>query len=165
MTEQNIAVVRHLAHILEGRKPLTDIKSLLSPNTVTHFDDLAIKTTPQSWQIWVQFLGEQGRVSKARGELIEIVANEDQTITLRGKWLGERNGKQVTSKPGEATYRLKDGLIVDIWTNHTNYTFFFKLMRYRLTLNLVFLYFIIWRRFWRNPVSHPTPKSQANKPG
>jgi hypothetical protein len=82
--------------------------------------------------------------------------NADGTYTLVGEWTGEYQGKPVVSDPISATYRIRDGKIIEIRTTRTNYSFFFSIMRYHVGLWIVVLYMMFWNYFLRKSTK-PAP--------
>ena len=147
MTEKDKATLNLLVGILQGNKDISEADKILSPVTLIHVDNYDLDTTVEEWQAWVTFLKEKGRVSNVGCTCTEMKQNADGTYTLVGEWTGEYQGKPVVSDPISATYRIRDGKIVEIWTTRKNYIFFFSIIRYRFGLWVVLLYLFLWRRF------------------
>ena len=147
MTEKDKATLNLLVGILEGNKDISVADKILPPVTLTHLDNYNFDTSIEAWQAWVTFLKEKGRASNVSGGCTEMKQNADGTYTLVGEWTGEYQGKPVVSDPISATYRIRDGKIVEIWTTRKNYIFFFSIIRYRFGLWVVLLYLFLWRRF------------------
>ena len=147
MTEKDKATLNLLVGILEGNKDISVADKILPPVTLTHLDNYNFETSIEAWQAWWIFLKEKGRASNVSGGCTEMKQNADGTYTLVGEWTGEYQGKPVVSDPISATYRIRDGKIVEIWTTRKNYIFFFSIIRYRFGLWVVLLYLFLWRRF------------------
>lgn len=149
MTEKDKATLNHLVSILQGNKDVSEADKILPPVTITNLDNYKFETSVEAWQAWWIFLKERGRASNVSGGCSEMIENEDGTYTLIGEWTGEQQGKPVLSDPISATYRIRDGKIVEIWTTRKNYIFFFNIIRYRVGFWIIVLYFSLWRRFWQ----------------
>jgi hypothetical protein len=147
MTEKDKATLNHLVGILQGDKDISEADKILPPVTLIHLDNYKFDTTVEEWQAWVTFLKEKGRVSNVGCTSTEMKQNADGTYTLVGEWTGEYQGKPVVSAPISASYRIRDGKIVEIWTTQKNYIFFFRIIRYRVGIWVVLLYCLLWRRF------------------
>lgn len=147
MTEKDKVTLNHLVSILQGKTDVSEADKILPPVTRTHLDNYEFETSIEAWQAWWLFLKERGRATNVSGSCTEIIENKDGTYTLIGEWTGEYQGKSVVSDPISATYRIRDGKIVDIWTTRKNYIFFFSIIRYRVGFWLVVLYLSLWRRF------------------
>ena len=153
MTEKDKATLNLLVGILQGNKDISEADKILSPVTLIHVDNYDLDTTVEEWQAWVTFLKEKGRVSNVGCTCTEMKQNADGTYTLVGEWTGEYQGKPVVSDPISATYRIRDGKIVELWTTPKNYIFFFSIIRYRFGFWVVFLYLFLLRRFGRRAQS------------
>ena len=149
MTEKDKATLNLLVGILQGNKDISEADKILSPVTLIHVDNYDLDTTVEQWQAWVTFLKEKGRVSNVGCTCTEMKQNADGTYTLVGEWTGEYQGKPVVSDPISATYRIRDGKIVELWTTPKNYIFFFSIIRYPFGFWVVFLYLFLLRRFGR----------------
>jgi hypothetical protein len=147
MIEKDKATLDFLVGILQGNKDISEADKILPPVTLTHLDNYKFDTSIEAWQAWWIFLREKGRVSNVSGASTEMKQNADGTYTLVGEWTGEYEGKQVVSAPISASYRIRDGKIVEIWTTRKNYIFFFRIIRYRIGFWIVVLYWLLWRRF------------------
>ena len=153
MTEKDKATLNLLVGILQGNKDISEADKILSPVTLIHVDNYDLDTTVEQWQAWVTFLKEKGRVSNVGCTCTEMKQNADGTYTLVGEWTGEYQGKPVVSDPISATYRIRDGKIVELWTTPKNYIFFFSIIRYPFGFWVVFLYLFLLRRFGRRAQS------------
>ncbi len=153
MTSKDKATLNHLVGILQGNKDISEADKILPPVTLTHLDNYNFETSIEAWQAWWIFLKEKGRASNVSGGCTEMKQNADGTYTLVGEWTGEYQGKSVVSDPISATYRIRDGKIVEIWTTRKNYIFFFSIIRYRFCFWVVFLYLFLLRRFGRRAQS------------
>ena len=147
MSKKDKATLNLLVGILQGNKDISEAEKILPPVTLTHLDNYNFETSIEAWQAWWIFLKEKGRASNVSGGCTEMKQNADGTYTLVGEWTGEYQGKPVVSDPISATYRIRDGKIVEIWTTRKNYIFFFSIIRYRFGLWVVLLYLFLWRRF------------------
>ena len=147
MTEKDKTTLNDLVSILQGTKDISEADKILPPVIATHMDHYYFDTSIEAWKTWWTFLKEKGRVSNVSGTCTEMKQNADGTYTLVGGWTGEHQGQPVVFEPISATYRIRDGKIVEIWTTRKNYIFFFSIIRYRVGLWVVLLYLFLWRRF------------------
>ena len=154
MNKQNQTALNHLVEILQGRKEISDANKILSPIMTAHLDDYKFNISIEGWEAWWHFMREKGRISNVSGGCTEVKENADGTYTLVGNWSGEFDGKPVLFEPISARYRIQDGKIVEIWTKRMNYTFFFPIMRYRVGVAIIFLYLLLWRRFFYKSREH-----------
>jgi len=147
MTEKDNAILNHLVALLQGNKDISEADKVLPPVMHSHLDNYEFDTSIEGWQAWWIFLKGKGRVSNVGCTCTEMKKNADGTYTLVGEWTGEQQGKPVVSDPISATYRIRDGKIVEIWTTRKNYIFFFSIIRYRIGFWVLLSYFFLWRRF------------------
>lgn len=147
MSEKDKATLNHLVGILQGNKGLSEADQILPPVMSAYLDNYHIDITLESWKVWWEFLKEKGRVSNVSGNCTEMKQNADGTYTLVGEWTGEYQGQPVVSAPISATYRIRDGKIIEIRTTRMNYIFFFPIMRYHVGFWLVCLYVFFWKSF------------------
>jgi hypothetical protein len=147
MTDKEKATLNDLVSILQGQKDMSEADKILAPIMTAHLDNYEFNISIEGWKIWWHFMKEKGRISNVSGGCSEMKENADGTYTLVGNWRGELDGK-VVFEPISASYRIRDGKIVEIWTKPMNYTFFFPIMRYRVGVAIIFLYLLLWRRFF-----------------
>ena len=148
MTKKEKATLNDLVRILQGQKDMSEANKILPPIMKAHLDDHSFNISIEGWQAWWHFMKKKGRISNVSGGCSEMKENADGTYTLVGSWSGELDGKPVVFEPISARYRIQDGKIVEIWTKRMNYTFFFPIMRYRVGVAIIFLYLLLWRRFF-----------------
>ena len=143
--ETNRAVVARLMTILSGDTPIEAGAELLSPGVVAHVDGWHFEGI-NVWANWIRYLHLRGRVGELTLVVDRIELNSDATVTARGRWTGVRDGRQLTSNPCIARYRLAEGRIVEIWSTRRNYAFLCgRHVEYRLGLALEFLRVHRWK--------------------
>lgn len=136
------ALVARLLAVIGGDAPMSNASELLAPDVISHMDEFTVRGT-DVWFDWLEFIR-----SRARGELRvdvdSIVTHPNGTITAFG-WLRTADGR--TRQPNQATYRVQDGRINEVWTTRENYAIIFGAkVRHRLTWLLVLLEMAVWRR-------------------
>lgn len=146
MDESATFVVERLLTILAGRTGVSKGAEIIDQNVISHMDDYTFRGIG-AWGNWITFIRSRSRVSELDLIRDRFVVNPDHTISAYGKWVATRHGKRVVSDEVSATYRVKEGLIVEIWTTRTNYTLIFgPMMRYRIGCLLVLLRLWLWSR-------------------
>ena len=145
MTEQEQTTLNHLLSILQGQKPLSDGEKVLAENVVFHMDHYKSRGGRKGWHNWMAFSREKGRITDLSVICDRMVANPNQTITTSGRWVGKRNGKEVTSDELSVTYRIEQGKIVEVWTTRQNYAFIFgDIIKSQIGLFIIYLQLRIW---------------------
>lgn len=148
---RELATLTQLARALNRELSLADAAAtLLAPDLRGHMDefvrDMAISHA--GWIDWWEFLWTVGAAEDIGCEHLETIEHGDSRYTLVGRWTGRKKGEHQVSAPVEATYLMRDGLVSEVTTSRTNYTFFMPLMRTRLGAALTLMRFAAWRR-WR----------------
>ena len=118
--ETNRATVARLMTILSGDAPIESGAEFISHDVVAYVDGWRFQGI-NVWANWIRYIRSRERVSSPTLLLDELVVERDRTVSVRGRWRGERGGRPVISKAGEARYRLVDGHIVEIWSTRRNY--------------------------------------------
>ena len=119
--ETNRATVARLMTILSGELPIHAGSEIIAPDVVAHVDGWRFEGI-NVWANWIDYLRTRGRVTEPTLIVDDLVVDDD-TVAVRGRWQGQRDGRSATSKPGAATYRLENGRIVEIWSTRSNYAF------------------------------------------
>ncbi|SRR5713226_9110526 len=146
MEEQNKAVVERLLTIFAGKADISSGVEIIAQDVISHMDNYTFQGI-NVWARWVSFIRSRGRVSELDLTLDRLVVNPDQTITPYGRWKALYKGKPVVSAEVSATYRLKDRMIVEIWTTRKNYILTFgPIMRSRVGCLLILLYHSFWNK-------------------
>ena len=120
--ETNRTTVARLMAILSGDAPIHAGSEIIAPDVVAHVDGWRFQGI-NVWANWIDYIRTRGCVAEPTLLLDEVVVHPDTTVTARGRWQGDRDGRVVTSKPAAATYRLAEGRIVEIWSTRRNYSF------------------------------------------
>ena len=132
--------------ILSGDKPIEAGAELLSPKVVAHVDGWRFEGI-NVWANWIQYLRTRGRLSEPTLVVDRIETNPDGTVTAHGRWAGVREGREMTSEPCRARYRMSEGRIVEIWSTRRNYAFLCgRHVEYRLGLALELLRAHRWKQ-------------------
>lgn len=142
------ALVVRLLAVISGEAPLAEAEQLLAPDVISHMDQWTVRGITV-WYDWLEFL-----LSKVEGNvtvvLDRLVTREDGTITAYGN-LRTANAPFSSRQEHQATYRLENGRIVEVWTTRGNYEMIFgPKVRHPVRWLLVLLEMAIWRRLpWR----------------
>jgi hypothetical protein len=120
--ETNRATVARLTTILSGELPIQAGSEIIAPDVVAYVDGWQFEGI-NVWAHWIDYLRTRDRVVEPTLLVDELEVRSDARVTVRGRWQGTRDGHMATSNPGEATYRLVEGRIVEIWSTRTNYAF------------------------------------------
>ena len=119
-TERNRATVVRLMAILAGDAPIESGVELIAPDVVAHVDGWRFQGI-NVWANWIHYIRTRGRVTAPTLLLDALEVEADATVTARGRWSGERGGRQVVSGACSARYRLAEGRVVEIWSTRRNY--------------------------------------------
>jgi hypothetical protein len=140
-------VVRLLA-VISGVAPMAEAGQLLAPDVICHMDRWTVRGITV-WYDWLEFLRWKVK-GDVTAELDRLVTREDGTITAYGN-LRTANAPCASRQEHQATYRLEDGRIVEVWTTRGNYEMIFgPKVRHPVRWSLVLLEMAIWRRLpWR----------------
>ena len=138
------ALVVRLLAVISGEAPMGEAEQLLAPDVISHMDQWTVRGITV-WYDWLEFL-----LSKAEGNvtvvLDRLVTREDGTITAYGN-LRTVNAPFSSRQEHQATYRLENGRIVEVWTTRGNYEMIFgPKVRHPVRWLLVLLEMAIWRR-------------------
>lgn len=141
-------VVERLVEMIAGTRDTADAPTVLHQDVISHMDGLTFRGI-SAWQTWLAFIRSHSRVAKLTADCDRIVTSPNHTLTVYGRWRGDARGSPAVSSEVWASYRVQDGLVVEIWTTRTNYTFILgPIMRFRIGLLMVLAYVGIWSR-WR----------------
>ena len=138
-----------LTQTLDGRRSLeVAAATLLAPDLRGSMDEFVrnMGITPDGWTGWWEFLWGEGLASDVRCEHLETIEHGDSRYTLIGRWTGIRDGRRERSEPVQASYLMRNGLVAEVTTSRTNYTFFMPKMRTRLGAIATLARFAMWRR-------------------
>ena len=116
------ALVVRLLAVISGEAPMGEAEQLLAPDVISHMDQWTVRGITV-WYDWLEFL-----LSKVEGHvtvvLDRLVTREDGTITAYGN-LRTANAPFASRQEHQATYRLENGRIVEVWTTRGNYEMIF----------------------------------------
>ena len=144
-----------LVDVIGGRAPMSEAEQLLAPDVVSHMDGFTVTGTGV-WLDWLGFL-----LSKSDGsvtvDLHRLVTNADGSITAFG---GLRPARSPLScrQEHQASYRVENGRVAEIWTTRGNYEMIFgPKVRHPVRWLFVLLEMAVWRRLpWRRAmIPHP----------
>lgn len=142
-------VVERLVEMIAGTQATAEAPAVLHQDVISHMDGLTFRGI-SAWQTWLAFLRAHSRVANLTADCDRIVTNPNQTLTVYGRWRGDDQGSPTRSREVWATYRVQDGLVVEIWTTRTNYTFMLgPIMRFRIGLLIMLAYVGMWSRWLR----------------
>ena len=157
--EPHRAIVAKLMTILSGATPIEAGADILSPTVVAHVDGWRFEGI-NVWANWIQYLRTRGRLAQPTLIVDRLELNADATVTAHGRWVGKRDGREMTSKPCRARYRVVDGRIVEIWSTRRNYAFLCgRHLEYRIGLAVEFLRVRQWKN--RTPQMDLTRSGRA----
>ncbi len=148
------ALVVRLLAVISGEAPMGEAEQLLAPDVISHMDQWTVRGITV-WYDWLEFL-----LSKTEGHvtvvLDRLVTREDGTITAYGN-LRTASAPFSSRQEHQATYRLENGRIVEVWTTRGNYEMIFgPKVRHPVRWLLVLLEMAIWRRLpWRRRAVSP----------
>ena len=120
--EANRAAVARLMTILNGDTPIRAGSDIIAPDVVSHVDGWTFHGI-EAWAHWIDYIRTRSRVRAPELWVDEMVVQTDTRLSVRGRWHGVRDGCLTISKPGQASYRLEQGRIVEIWSTRSNYAF------------------------------------------
>ena len=146
-----------LLDVICGRAPLSEAEHLLAPDVISHMDRFTVRGT-RVWKDWLEFL-----LSNAEGSVTvdvdRMVTNADGSITAFGG-LRPARSPLPSRQEHQATYRVQNGRIVEIWTTRGNYEMIFgPKVRHPVRWLFVLLEMAVWRRLpWRSRASIPHPR-------
>ena len=132
--------------ILSGDTPIEAGADLLSPHVVAHVDGWRFEGI-NVWANWIRYLRTRCRLAEPTLIVDKIEIDADAIVTAHGRWTVIRDGRQTTSEPCRARYRMAEGRIVEIWSTRRNYAFLCgRHVEYRLGLALEFLRARQWKK-------------------
>src|SRR6185369_6874195 len=107
------ALVVRLLAVISGDAPMAEAEQLLAPDVISHMDQWTVRGITV-WYDWLEFLRSkvEGHVTVV---LDRLVTREDGTITAYGN-LRTANAPFASRQEHQATYRLENGRIVEVWT-------------------------------------------------
>lgn len=122
MTEEQQRVVDRLLAVMSGELDVAEFDRILSPALVLHVEGRTFGGA-EGMKAFLTFVRRQ--IPHLTIVCDRTVSHEDGTVSLVGRWLGERRGRQISSREASATYRIESGAVVEVWTERANYEFFF----------------------------------------
>ncbi len=162
MSAPDQAVVSRLMEVIGGRRPMDEASRLLAPDVVCHMDRYTVRGVG-SWAAWVAFIRSRG-VDRLEPEVDRMESGPGGMVTAHGRLRGVRRGRPVSGGDGSATYRLRDGRIVEIWTTRRNYEVLFgRMTRHPLSWLLVLAHLAVWSRLPGRTV-HPSGTAALQTP-
>lgn len=164
MEEMSRETLWHLMGILQGRNPISSGVEIIAQDVVSHMDGYTFRGI-NTWANWIRYIRARSRVEELDLEVHRFETHEDGTITARGRWKAQQNGRPIHSKPVWARYRVVDGKIVEIWTTRYNYAFMLGPMIHNRVGHLGFMIHVF---FWGKSaepldlrLASPTPPPAA----
>jgi ketosteroid isomerase-like protein len=145
-------VVLRLLEILSGDRPLAEAGQCLDPAVVIHVDDGETWRGIPVWKRWVHLMRERGRLADLRFEPLAVDVTVD-VVWVTFRWAGRLRRGREAGRPRTTNtvgYRLRDGIITEIWTRKANYVDVFgpwvrATALYRLYLAWALVYFGVHR--------------------
>ncbi|MGV3724069.1 MAG: hypothetical protein ACO1SX_24520 [Actinomycetota bacterium] len=122
MEDVGKATILRLLRIVAGKAPIPHGVEVLAQDVVIHMDGHTFSGI-NTWAAWITYLRTRNRVSDLDVVVDRLVGNADGTITAHGRWKARRQGKEVSSADLRVCYRVVEGVVVEIWTTRTNYSF------------------------------------------
>lgn len=122
MTKDQQCVVERLLGIMAGELEIAEFDRILSPALLLHVEGRTFSGT-ESMKAFLTFM--RRRISHLTIVCDQTVSHDDGTVSLIGRWMGERRGRRVSSKEVSARYRIEGEEIAEVWTKRANYEFFF----------------------------------------
>jgi hypothetical protein len=144
--------VARLIDVLSGDRPLGDADACLDRDVIIHVDDAETWRGIAIWRRWIHLMRARGRLDSLRFEPLTVDAAAGVTwVTFQ--WSGRPRGGRAASGPptvNRVGYRMRDGIIVEIWTRKANYVDVFGpwirvTAWYRAFLAWAFVYFLLRR--------------------
>jgi hypothetical protein len=138
------ALVARLVEVIGGAAPLSEAERLLAPDVISHMDRFTVRGIGV-WMDWLEFL-----LSKSGGgvtvDVGRMVTNADGSITVFGV-LRPARSPLSSRQEHQATYRVQDGRIAEIWTTRGSYEMIFgPQVRHPVRWLFVLLEMAVWRR-------------------
>lgn len=122
MTKDQQRVVERLLGIMSGELEIAEFDGILSPALLLHVEGRTFGGS-EGMKAFLTFI--RRRISHLTIVCDQTVSHEDGTVSLIGRWMGERQGRRVWSEEVSARYRIEGGKVVEVWTKRANYEFFF----------------------------------------
>ena len=146
MEEANKATIFRLLQIVAGKTPIPHGVELIAQDVVIHMDGHTFYGI-NTWANWLSYIRTRSRVADLDVEVDRLVSNVDGTITAHGRWKARQHGEEIFSREVWARYRVVDGVVVEIWTTRTNYTFMVgPIMCSRAGHLLIMLHVFFWAK-------------------
>lgn len=122
MTQDQQRVVERLLAVMGGELEISEFDRILSPTLLLHVEGRTFGGT-EGMKAFLTFM--RRRISRLTIDCVRTVSHEDGTVSLSGRWIGERGGCRISSGEVSARYRIESGAIAEVWTKRANYEFFF----------------------------------------
>ena len=144
MSTPGEVLVAQLIDVISGDAPMTDAARLLAPDVICHMDRYTVRGV-DAWVDWVEFIRSRA-AEPLVADVERYITHPDGTITAFG-CLRRASEARTTPCQGEATYRVENERIVEIWTTRGNYEIIFGAkVRHPLSWLLVLVELAVWRR-------------------
>jgi len=122
MTDEQQQIVERLLAVMAGELDVAELDRILSPDLVLHVEGRDFGGA-EGMKAFLTFV--RRRIRHLTIVCDRRVSHGDDMVSLVGRWLGERQGRQISSREVSATYRIAGGAVVEVWTVRANYEFFF----------------------------------------
>lgn len=154
------ALVRSLMALIAGKAPPEEARRLLAFDVLCHMGRFSTRGIG-TWAAWVEFIRSRG-VDDLEPVVERVTAEPDGRVTVHGRFRGRKAGRVVEGGEGGATYRIRDGRIVEIWTRRENYELIFgRRALHPLPWLLVLAHMSIRSRLPGRRRSRPVPQERA----
>jgi hypothetical protein len=143
--------VHALVHVINGDVPRRTADDLLDPSVRIYMDKAKHKGR-SLWYKWIHLIRGCGLIADLRmtDTVVSVDPLDPTLVHLTMRWEGrDRTNWIALTSPyiGSISYRVRDGIISEIWTRKSNYEFIFGewvrlRLGYRLLLGWAILYFM-----------------------
>jgi hypothetical protein len=123
-------VVLALMRVINGDAPEQAARAIVDPQVRIHMDS-TVYCGIDVWYRWIRLIHDRGRLADLRIAQCEARCSvQDPTLVqLTGRWTGTSRSQRMQVMAGpevEASYRVLNGMVTEIWTNRSNYDFVFS---------------------------------------
>lgn len=134
---------------MAGELDITEFDRILSPALILHVEGRTFSGT-EGMKAFLTFM--RHRISHLTIVWDGTVSHEDGTVSLFGRWMGERRGRRISSDEVSARYRIEGGKVAEVWTKRANYEFFFgSLVRSWPAFWLISAWVVVSYRYFLSP--------------
>lgn len=151
MTRSPEETVLALVHVINGDVPRRNADDLLDPSLNIYMDK-AKHQGLSLWYKWIHMIRGCGLIANLRmtDTVISVDRIDPNLVHLTMRWEGRNRTSDIaltSSYVGSISYRVREGIISEIWTRKSNYEFIFGewikfRLGYRLLLGWAILYFM-----------------------